>query len=103
MIIGTVKELKNHEYRVGITPDHVKGYVKDGHTVYVEKNASEDRDTSKRTYTEEEADKTVAFLRAQGLDAHKTYGQKPKPFLRPALYENREEILKKLGDSIGNA
>ena len=39
MIIGTVKELKNHEYRVGITPDHVKGYVKDGHTVYVEKNA----------------------------------------------------------------
>ena len=39
MIIGTVKELKNHEYRVGITPDHVKGFVKDGHKVYVEKNA----------------------------------------------------------------
>ena len=39
MIIGTTKELKNHEYRVGITPDHVKSFVKDGHTVYVEKNA----------------------------------------------------------------
>ncbi len=39
MIIGTTKELKNHEYRVGITPDNVKSFVKDGHTVLVETNA----------------------------------------------------------------
>ena len=39
MIIGTTKELKNHEYRVGITPDNVKGFVKDGHTVFVETGA----------------------------------------------------------------
>ena len=39
MIIGTTKELKNHEYRVGITPDNVKSFVKDGHTVLVESNA----------------------------------------------------------------
>ena len=39
MIIGTTKELKNHEYRVGLTPDNVSAYVKCGHTVYVEKGA----------------------------------------------------------------
>ena len=36
MIIGTTKELKNHEYRVGLTPDNVAEYVAHGHTVYVE-------------------------------------------------------------------
>lgn len=39
MIIGTTKELKNHEYRVGLTPDNVLSYVTDGHTVYVETHA----------------------------------------------------------------
>ena len=39
MIIGTTKELKDHEYRVGLTPDNVLSYVSCGHTVYVETNA----------------------------------------------------------------
>ena len=39
MIIGTTKELKNHEYRVGITPDNVLSFVADGHTVLVETGA----------------------------------------------------------------
>lgn len=39
MKIGTTKELKNHEYRVGLTPDNVLGYVSNGHEVYVEKGA----------------------------------------------------------------
>ena len=39
MIIGTTKELKNHEYRVGLTPDNEGAYVAKGHTVYVETNA----------------------------------------------------------------
>jgi len=39
MRIGTVKELKNHEYRVGITPDNVLSFVKAGHEVYVESGA----------------------------------------------------------------
>ena len=39
MIIGTTKELKNHEYRVGLTPDSVTSFVSAGHTVYVEKGA----------------------------------------------------------------
>ena len=41
MIIGTTKEIKNHEYRVGITPDNAAAFVADGHTVYVETGAGE--------------------------------------------------------------
>ena len=41
MIVGTTKELKNHEYRVGLTPDNVSAYVAKGHTVYVETRAGE--------------------------------------------------------------
>ncbi len=39
MIIGTVKEIKRHEYRVGVTPDCVKAYIAQGHKVLVESNA----------------------------------------------------------------
>ena len=39
MKIGTVKEIKKFEYRVGLTPDNVKSYVNAGHQVYVERNA----------------------------------------------------------------
>ena len=41
MIIGTTKELKNHEYRVGLTPSNVAGLIKNGHQVYVESKAGE--------------------------------------------------------------
>lgn len=39
MKIGCVTEIKVFEFRVGITPDHAKAYVKRGHTVYIERNA----------------------------------------------------------------
>ncbi len=39
MIIGVVKEIKNHEYRVGLTPNNVKAFVKANHTILVEANA----------------------------------------------------------------
>ena len=39
MIIGTTRELKNHEYRVGLTPDNVADYAAHGHTVLVEAGA----------------------------------------------------------------
>ena len=39
MKVGTTKELKNHEYRVGLTPDNVLAYVAHGHEVYVETGA----------------------------------------------------------------
>jgi alanine dehydrogenase len=39
MKVGTVKEIKLHEYRVGLTPGCVKMYKKHGHEVYVEAGA----------------------------------------------------------------
>jgi alanine dehydrogenase len=42
MTIGTVKEIKSHEYRVAITPSGARSYVAHGHTLLVEKNAGRD-------------------------------------------------------------
>jgi len=39
MILGTVKERKPHEYRVGLTPANVKSYTARGHRVLVESGA----------------------------------------------------------------
>jgi alanine dehydrogenase len=39
MKIGTVKEIKNNEFRVGLTPDNVRSYVHEGHEVLIEKGA----------------------------------------------------------------
>ena len=39
MIIGVPKEIKNHEYRVGLTTSSVRELVFHGHSVLVEKNA----------------------------------------------------------------
>ena len=39
MKIGCVKEIKNNEFRVGMTPDNAKSYVNAGHEVLVEVGA----------------------------------------------------------------
>ncbi len=39
MLIGVPKEIKNHEYRVGLTPAGVREFVTNGHEVIVEQNA----------------------------------------------------------------
>ena len=41
MLVGVPKEIKNHEYRVGLTPAAVKEFVSHGHSVLVETNAGE--------------------------------------------------------------
>ena len=41
MIVGVPKEIKNHEYRVGLTPAAVKEFVTHGHSVLVETNAGD--------------------------------------------------------------
>lgn len=38
MLIGVPKEIKNHEYRIGLTPAAVREYVAHGHQVMVEQN-----------------------------------------------------------------
>ncbi|MCX2682285.1 hypothetical protein OQH60_00745 [Campylobacter sp. MIT 21-1685] len=39
MIVGCQKEIKTQEYRVALTPDNVKEYVKAEHRVFIEKDA----------------------------------------------------------------
>ena len=39
MRVGTVKEIKNHEYRVGMTPESARELVQHGHEVWVQTGA----------------------------------------------------------------
>ena len=39
MIIGVPKEIKNHEYRVGLTPAAAREFISNGHKVFVQTNA----------------------------------------------------------------
>ncbi len=39
MLVGVPKEIKNHEYRVGLVPGNVRQLVAHGHQVIVQKNA----------------------------------------------------------------
>lgn len=41
MIVGTVREIKNHEYRAGLTPESVEELTANGHHVLVETAAGE--------------------------------------------------------------
>ena len=39
MRIGVTKEIKNHEYRVGLTPQGVAELVRHHHSILIERNA----------------------------------------------------------------
>lgn len=55
MVIGLIKEIKVHEYRVGMTPDCVDAYVQNGHKVLVEKGAGLGAGFEDNTYIEKGA------------------------------------------------
>ena len=86
------------EFGTGIHSIHPDGGRQEVPWVYVE--GSTVKSKSKTIYTDESARKMVAAMREQGLDAHMTYGQHPQPFLRPALDENRDKIVEKMGESM---
>lgn len=86
------------EYGTGIEAEGGKGR-QDVPWVYVEHSGRESGN-SQKSYTLEEAQQAVAYLRSKGLEAHYTYGQKPQPFMRPALDDNREKILELLGEGL---
>src|SRR3546814_3046989 len=52
MIVGTPKEIKNHEYRVGLTPESARELVAHGHRVLVETGAGEGIGAHDRHYGE---------------------------------------------------
>ena len=50
MRVGTVKEIKNHEYRVGLTPESARELVVHGHEVWIETGAGDGIGASDRDY-----------------------------------------------------
>lgn len=50
MRVGVPKEIKNHEYRVGLTPEGVSAFVLAGHEVWVERGAGEKISFSDQQY-----------------------------------------------------
>ncbi len=88
------------EYGTGKFSIHPMGGRKELPWVYVEGQYNEP--SRKTIHTEQSANEAVAILRSKGLPAVKTYGSEPKPFMRPAMDENKEEILRILGDSLIN-
>ena len=52
MIIGCPKEIKDHEYRVGLTPAGAKRYIDAGHDILVESGAGDGSDISNDEYVE---------------------------------------------------
>ncbi|MFN2309966.1 MAG: alanine dehydrogenase [Gammaproteobacteria bacterium] len=50
MIVGTPKEIKNHEYRVGLTPESARELTARGHEVLVETGAGLGIDASDEAY-----------------------------------------------------
>jgi alanine dehydrogenase len=52
MLVGVPKEIKNHEYRVGLTPAGTHALVLAGHTVLVEKGAGARAGFPDNAYTE---------------------------------------------------
>ena len=88
MIIGTPKEIKDNEYRVGITPGGVRQLVTAGHRVLVETGAGEGSGFSDREY--ETSGAKIVSTNAEAWSAHMVVKVKePQPseyeFLRPDL------------------
>ena len=50
MLVGVPKEIKNHEYRVGLTPSSVRDLIKNGHEVIVQKDAGKAIDFTNEQY-----------------------------------------------------
>jgi len=50
MLVGVPKEIKNHEYRVGLTPSSVRELVNHGHRVLLQRNAGFEIDLGDEQY-----------------------------------------------------
>ena len=50
MIVGVPQEVKNNEYRVGLTPSNVHGLCKQGHSVLIQRGAGEQIGLSDEAY-----------------------------------------------------
>ena len=89
MRIGTVKEIKRFEYRVGLTPNNVKEYVANGHEVYVQSGAG-----AGSSFTSEEYVKAGATVLSTAKEVWEVSDmiikvKEPLPEEYPLLKENQ--------------
>ena len=86
MIIGVPKEIKDQEFRVGLTPGGVRALVKDGHRVLVEAGAGSGSELEDDAYSaagaDVLADKAVLFERADLIIKVKEPLESEYPLLR---------------------
>ncbi len=89
MIVGTVREVKDNEYRVGLTPGGVASLVQDGHRVLVERGAGEGSGISDAEYAAVGAEivPSAAKVWSQAELIVKVKEPVPEeyPYLRPGL------------------
>ncbi|MCP4074708.1 MAG: alanine dehydrogenase [Gammaproteobacteria bacterium] len=87
MLIGVPKEIKNHEYRVGMTPESVVAAIAHGHQVIVETNAGEGIGASDELYKEAgatiEASASDIFSKAEMVVKVKEPQAVERALLRP--------------------
>lgn len=50
MLVGVPKEIKVHEYRVGLTPESVAEFIHHGHEIFIQSGAGEGINADDRTY-----------------------------------------------------
>lgn len=101
--IGTnLSYAKYNEYGTGVYADDGNG--KQGFWVYVPDSGEEGTSVgSAKVYTEAEARRIVAMLKAKGVDAHMTKGMTPTHFLKRAVEEHRDKIIQIISDSLKDA
>ncbi len=91
MRIGVPKEIKTHEYRVGLTPESVSEFVSRGHEVYVERGAGLGIGETDATYESSGAQLVesaeAVFSRSQMIIKVKEPQAEERAFLR------RDQIL----------
>ena len=89
--VGTnLSYAKYNEYGTGVYADNGNG--KQGFWVFVPDASKEGTSVGgAKVYTEAQARRIVAMLKAKGLDAHMTKGMKPIHFLKRAIEEHSDE------------
>lgn len=89
MIIGVPKEIKNHEYRVGLVPAGVRALVRSGHTVIIQAGAGEGSGISDQEFTQAGAQILSAAPEVYGQADMIIKVKEPLPAEYPLLREGQ--------------
>lgn len=73
-----------------------------GWWVYVKDGESSSGKSKGKTYTKQQAALIMHSLREKGLEAYMTCGQKPQPYLKPAVTEHKEQYRNIIKNELRN-